>query len=138
MRLRPRSAGIRTVIVLEYLAVGSGLVLLIWLTAILPPPRACVDSCAGDGVALLIFGGVAILWVLFGAPFAIVIATVRERRRVRSGKGRTTDRRAVRSAATTAALWGFFLAFVATPGEVAVAVQLFKLVFWSAHSRFPW
>jgi heme/copper-type cytochrome/quinol oxidase subunit 2 len=130
MRLWPRSVGIRTVILLEYLALLAGLVLLVWVTAALPSKPNCADSCANDRIGLLIFAGVGIVWVLFGAPFALVIATLRERRRVRSGGTPTAGRRAVRSAATTVALWGLFLAFVATPGEVLVAFNLFKLVFW--------
>jgi hypothetical protein len=113
MGTRRRYIAISVIIVAEYLAAAAALVGVVWLQATAPPRSDCgVDSCAFDGIGLLLLAifGLAVLAV--GLLIALVIGVVRERRAVlRAAPPRPSgEGNHVAMHATIAAGWGVLLA----------------------------
>jgi hypothetical protein len=124
-----RWLGVRIVVVLVYVAGAVATVLtdLLIVRQSNPTGGRCADSCWFPEIGVILISGIAGVFLCVGLPAALIVATVRERRRVRAGRDRTTGIREVLDSAAAASSIGLATATGTLLAALAVGLLILRL-----------
>jgi hypothetical protein len=126
---RQRWLKVSGMVILEH-AAGAVLIVLVDLLILTQsrPTRGCVDTCWGAPLALFALSVIAGMVLGVGLVAALIIVTIRERRRVREAPNPTIETDGVLETATTASVFGFLIAIGALTATVVAALLTAQLV----------